>query len=146
MNDAHLPDDKGDRTWTRREALGAAGAAALAASSIAAAAEPPTSAATRTRKGRIRHSLVHWCYAPYFDIPQMIQVAKQLGCTSIELLDPKYYPLLKEAGLDNAIAAIDMSPDKPFAKGFNNPKYHARVYEGHPRRHRRLLLSSAIKM
>jgi hydroxypyruvate isomerase len=57
----------------------------------------------------------------------MIQVAKQLGCVSIELLDPKGYPALKAAGLECAIGSIDMSPDPPFAKGFNNPKYRDRV-------------------
>ncbi|MBV8314753.1 MAG: hydroxypyruvate isomerase, partial [Planctomycetaceae bacterium] len=34
------------------------------------------------KKGRIKQSLVHWCYAPYWGIEQMIQVAKQLGCGS----------------------------------------------------------------
>jgi hydroxypyruvate isomerase len=57
----------------------------------------------------------------------MIKVAKRLGCTSIELGDPKYFALLKENGLRCAIGSIDMSPDPPFAKGFNNPKYHDRV-------------------
>jgi hydroxypyruvate isomerase len=60
----------------------------------------------------------------------MVKVAKQLGCTSIELLPVKYYPLLKENGLRCAIASIDMSPDPfPFLKGYNNPKYQDRVIE-----------------
>jgi hydroxypyruvate isomerase len=48
---------------------------------------------------------------------------------SIELLDPKYFPLLKESGLRCAIGSIDMSPNRPFEKGFNNPKYHERVIQ-----------------
>ncbi|MBV8383061.1 MAG: hydroxypyruvate isomerase, partial [Planctomycetaceae bacterium] len=79
------------------------------------------------KKGRIKQSLVHWCYAPYWGIEQMIQVAKQLGCGSIELIEPKYFPLLKRHDLECAIGTIDMSPDPPFVRGFNNPKYHDQV-------------------
>lgn len=113
---------------TRRQILSAGaslmGAAALsgAGSSRADNAVPRVS-----RKGRIRQSLVHWCFAPHFDVPKMIQVARQLGCGSIELIEPKYFPQLKDAGLECAIGQIDMGADPPFVKGFNNPKYRARV-------------------
>ncbi len=120
---------------SRRRWLGGAagaGAAALGAAALgrpdAARADEPRESGTAAKKGRIKQSLVQWCYAPYFEMPQMIKVAKQLGCGSIELLPAKYYPLLKESGLRCAIASIDMSPDPfPFLKGFNNPKYHDRV-------------------
>src|SRR5262249_27373954 len=115
---------------TRRRVLGtAAGAAVLGASALGLAPEAvaqPGSGKT-IKNGRIRQSLVHWCYAPHFELPRMIQVARQLGCGSIELLEPKYFPMLKAAGLECAIGTIDMSPDPPFAKGFNNPKYRERV-------------------
>lgn len=122
----------GTARTTRREALGAAAGAALAGATVlgkadrAAADEP---AGKRTRNGRIKQSLVHWCYAPYFDVPRMIQVARQLGCVGIELLEPKYFPLLKEAGLTNAIGQIDMGADTPFRYGFNNPKHWPRVMQ-----------------
>jgi hydroxypyruvate isomerase len=120
---------------SRRQWLGgAAGATALGMAALglpdqSRAEEPRESreSGPAAKNGRIKQSLVHWCYAPHWDTPQMIKVAKQLGCTSIELLDPKFFPLLKESGLRNAIGTIDMSPDPPFAKGFNNPKYHDRV-------------------
>jgi hydroxypyruvate isomerase len=113
---------------TRRGVLGAAaGAAVLGMTARARAAEPQVSSAKRIKNGRIKQSLVHWCYAPHFDVPRMMQVAKQLGCGSIELLDPKYFPLLKENGLECAIGTVDMSPDPPFVKAFNNPKYRAQV-------------------
>ena len=82
---------------------------------------------TAVKNGRIKQSIVHWCFEKYWDIPRTIEVAKQLGCVSIELIEPKYFPLLKQAGLECAIGTIDMQPDPPFAKGFNNPKYHDRV-------------------
>ena len=54
-------------------------------------------------------------------------MAKDLGCTSIELCDPKHFPMLKKHGMECAIGQIDMSPAAPFEQGFNNPKYHDRV-------------------
>jgi hydroxypyruvate isomerase len=113
---------------TRRGVLGAAtGAAVLGMIMTTRADRARESSGKRTRNGRIKQSLVHWCYAPHFDTPRMIQVAKQLGCGSIELLPAKDYPLLKESGLECAIGTIDMSPDPPFVKGFNNPKYREKV-------------------
>ncbi|GIW92323.1 MAG: hydroxypyruvate isomerase [Pirellulaceae bacterium] len=79
------------------------------------------------KNGRIRQSIVHWCFADYWDVPAMIRIAKGLGCKSIELISPQFFGMLKEHGLECAIASIDMSPDPPFVKGFNNPKYHDRV-------------------
>lgn len=122
-------DDPTGRRLTRRAAIGAA--ATLAGSSVLARpvhADEGARAATRAvTNGRIKQSLVHWCFAPHFDVPRMIQVAKQLGCGSIELIEPKYFPLLKEAGLTCAIGQIDMGADPPFRYGFNNPKHWPRV-------------------
>ncbi|MBX6313937.1 MAG: TIM barrel protein [Isosphaeraceae bacterium] len=115
------------RISRRRMLQGAAalGVAALGRSPAQAAED--TGAGPVIKNGRIKQSLVHWCYAPYWDVPQMIQVAKQLGCGSIELIAPKYFPLLKQAGLECAIGSIDMSPGPAFVKGFNNPAHLDRV-------------------
>ena len=124
-------DDATSGRTSRRQLLEGVGAAALGLAAVAgggpALGADKDASETVIKKGRIKQSLVHWCYEPYFDVPQMIKVAKQLGCGSIELIDPKHFPLLKEAGLVCAIGQIDMAPDPPFLKGFNNPKYHERV-------------------
>jgi hydroxypyruvate isomerase len=60
-------------------------------------------------------------------MPAMIKVAKDLGCVSIELGEPKHYAMIKDAGLTNAIGSIDMGGDPPFVHGFNNPAVHDRV-------------------
>src|SRR3954447_26122795 len=108
-----------------------AGAAALGLAALGRAdpsrADEPRESGPAARNGRIKQSLVHWCYAPHWDVPQMIKVARQLGCGSIELIDPRYFPLLKENGLRCAIGSIDMNPGPPFARGFNNPKYQDEV-------------------
>jgi hydroxypyruvate isomerase len=117
-------NDPGPRTSRRALLAGAAGASLLGAAARGAIEEPIERA---VKKGRIRQSLVHWCYAPHFDMPRMIQVAKGLGCQSIELGPPKDFSMIKEAGLTCAIGSIDMSPDPPFVHGFNNPAVHDRV-------------------
>jgi hydroxypyruvate isomerase len=110
---------------SRRRLLQAAAGAGLISSSLRGRSLRAED--TVARKGRIKQSLVHWCFAPHFDVPGLIRVAKQLGCLSIELIEPRHFPLLKENGLICAIGSIDMAPDPPFAKGFNNPKYRDRV-------------------
>ncbi len=97
--------------------IGAAGAAAL---TLPSCAERTKTAAT---KGRINQSIVHWCFAKYWDVEKTCQIAKQLGCKSVELVGPENFATLHKYGLTCAIAPNGM-PDPPFVKGFNNPKYH----------------------
>jgi len=117
---------------SRRNVLrGLAGAAALgvtaAGRSAAVSLEEGLRRGPAVKNGRIRQSIVHWCFEPYWPIDEIIKVAKGLGCESIELVPPIHFPKLKEAGLTCAIGQIDMSPDPPFAKGFNNPAHRDRV-------------------
>lgn len=71
----------------------------------------------RQRNGRIHHSLVNWCYASYFSsVAEFCQVAANLGCESIELIDPEHWPTLRDHGLTCAIAG-----SHGFPVGFNNP-------------------------
>jgi hypothetical protein len=80
-------------------------------------------------KGRIKQSLVYWCYnvaGDQWDIEKMCQVAKDLGCKSIELADPELWPTIKKHGLTNALAPNGM-PGAPFMRGFNNPAYQPEV-------------------
>ncbi|MFP6770208.1 MAG: TIM barrel protein [Planctomycetaceae bacterium] len=110
-----------DRKVNRREALRVAGATAAASAALTSAE------ATVVKKGRIRQSIVHWCFKPYWSTEQICRIAKQLGCSSVELCPPSEWPTLKKHGLTCAIAGIDMQPDPPFVKGFNNPRFHDRV-------------------
>ena len=117
------------RGMLRRTAAGAVAAAIGTGTGVTAMAQGQASpsAERAVKNGRIKQSIVYWCFEPYWDMPRAIQVAKQLGCVSIELMAPRFFPLIKEAGLSCAIGTIDMSPDRPFTKGFNNPKYRERV-------------------
>jgi hydroxypyruvate isomerase len=89
----------------RRSALKIIGAAAA---SLPALAEE-TSA---VKNGRIRQSVVTWCFNP-MPVPELARHAAALGLQSVELCDPKHWPLLKELGLTCAIAG-----SHGFARGF----------------------------
>jgi len=80
-------------------------------------------------QGRIKQSIVHWCFntaGEKWDIETTCQVAKELGCPSVEVVGPEHWDVLKKHGLICALAPNGM-PGAPFMKGFNNPRYHAEV-------------------
>jgi hydroxypyruvate isomerase len=98
------------RQWLQL-ASGAAGACALgAADSI--------QAETAATKGRIKQSIVQWCFADYWDMEKLCQIAVRLGCQSIELVGPEHWATLKKHGLQCAI-----SPSHLYVQGMNNPRY-----------------------
>ena len=95
--------------------------AVVAATGVALAPVAARSAhdPARVRDGRLRQSLVHWCYRDAWpDVDQLARVAKDLGCHSVELIGPEHWPVLKKHGLTCAIAG-----SHGFVKGFNNPKH-----------------------
>ncbi len=69
--------------------------------------------------GRIKQSIAYWCVQKYWSIEKTCQVAQELGCRSVELVEPKDWPALKKYGLVCAIANSHW-----FDKGMNNPQYH----------------------
>lgn len=80
-------------------------------------------------KGRIQQSLVFWCFnlmGEKWDMEKTCQVAKQLGCKSIELVGPEHWDTIKKHGLTCAIAGNGVS-GPPFMRGLNNLDYHDEV-------------------
>jgi hydroxypyruvate isomerase len=101
----------------------AAGATALTTWTPSGAVAAEGKAVTR---GRIKQSIAFWCFhaaGEKWDIERTCQVARELGCGSVELTDPKDWPVLKRHGLICALALNGM-PGAPFIKGWNNPRYH----------------------
>lgn len=91
-----------------------ASAAACTASPLLVAEEAATPV---VKHGRIKQSLVNWCYASHFKtFDEYCQIAVKLGCQSIELCGPENWPTLKKHGLTCAIAG-----SHGFKVGFNNP-------------------------
>jgi len=126
MTSSRREDDRS--TLSRRHLLTATAGAALAGAAMPASrslADAKEKSAGATR-GRIKQSIVQWCFAKHWKIPQTAKMAKKLGCQSIELVGPDDWPTLKQHGLTCAIAPNGM-PGAPFVKGFNNPRYHDEV-------------------
>jgi hydroxypyruvate isomerase len=100
----------------RRSFLRAAGMTAAGAMAFTAVARADKA---RVEKSSINQSIVQWCFQKHWNIEEMCKVAADLGCKSVELVDPKDWPTLKKHGLVCAIAGSHW-----FDKGMNNPKYH----------------------
>src|SRR5688500_217578 len=71
-------------------------------------------------KGSVNHSVCRWCYN---DIPleDLCKAAKKIGLTSIELVGPDEWPVLKKYGLTSA---LPWGAGMGIEKGFNDPQYH----------------------
>ena len=119
------------KSMNRRQLIQSAGAAVAGSALVAAgsSAEGKKGIKKVIKKGRIKQSVVGWCFAPYWKPEELIPLAKQLGCESVELISPTFFPLLKEHGMECAIASIKIEGGPPFEKGFNNPKYHEEVIQ-----------------
>ncbi len=76
--------------------------------------------------GRIKQSVCSWCFmsaGEKWSLERTCQVARDLGCPSVELLAPESFGVLKKHGLICAMASNTM-PGPSFKRGFNNPRYH----------------------
>jgi len=110
----------------RRQLLGglaALGAAGLGNSAALADEPAPQRAAVN---GHIRQSIVFWCFntaGERWNMERTCQVARELGCLSVELVPPEQWGVLRQHNLTCAIAPNGMS-GTPFMRGFNNPRYH----------------------
>ena len=117
MSESNLP--------SRRTVLqGAiAAGAVVGAPMFVAAAEP------LKPKGNIKHSVVFWCFnatGDKWDAETTCKHAKDLGCVSIEIIEPEHWPMLKKYDLKCAIAGNGYA--KPgFIYGLNNPRHSAGV-------------------
>jgi hydroxypyruvate isomerase len=123
MHDSHNRSGQPSR---RQLLAGAAAAGAVSALGSVVHADEGRRAVTN---GRIKQSIVFWCFqsaGEKWNIEQTCQVAKDLGCLSVEIVEPKDWPVLKKHGLTCAIAPNGM-PGAPFVKGLNNPRYHEEV-------------------
>ena len=86
---------------------------------MAVGAAVPAARATEGRavkNGRINQSVVQWCFKDHWDVEKTCEVAKSLGCRSVEIVTPEHWPTLKKHGLVCACV-----PSHGFKVGFNDP-------------------------
>jgi hydroxypyruvate isomerase len=84
---------------------------------------------TAVVNGRIKQSIVFWCFntaGEMWGIDRACQVARRLGVTAMDSVAPELWPTLEKHGIRCALAPSGM-PGAPWARGYNNPKYHAEV-------------------
>ncbi len=101
-------------------------AAAGTATALGSLAAPEAAQPEPALRGRIRQSIVFWCFnsaGERWSLERTCQVARQLGCLSVEIVPPEQWGILQKHKLTCAIAPNGM-PDAPFVRGFNNPRYH----------------------
>ena len=83
----------------RRQMLSTTAAVGSALAASQAQAEKEIKVSKRIRRvaknGKINHSIVAWCFQDYWSPDELMPIAKEMGCDSVELMDSKYYPDLK---------------------------------------------------
>src|SRR5437016_552085 len=72
----------------------------------------------RAAKDRINQSVIHWCFNP-MAVEELAGHAARMGMKSVELVDPRYWPMLNKLGLICA-----MTPSHGFSKGFAHKEDH----------------------
>lgn len=107
---------------SRRDALKTlAGGLALASfPRLASAEEKSMNAPASPASSGFRHSVCKWCYK---DIPlaEFAVAVKAFGVESVELLDPKDWPVVQQLGLTCALS----NGTTTIPKGFNRIEHHA---------------------
>ncbi len=127
MSNKKQPNIRTHNRISRRNVLqmaagaGAAGALGITLGSCATVDKPVRRGVIN---GRINQSIVYWCFQNYWDIEKTCRIARYLGCKSVELIDPRYWPVLRNYGLISALHG-----SHSFDKGMNNPQYHVMCLE-----------------
>lgn len=80
--------------------------------------------------GNTNQSIAYWCFNTVgWDVRKTAEAALELGCPSVELVDPSEWNLLAERNLKCAIA-LNGIEGAPFIHGLNNLAYHDEVITG----------------
>lgn len=115
-----------NRIISRRSALVRV-AGAVTAAGVAESLQQRLAAAEATggakMKGRINHSVCKWCY-PKVDLEQLCQAGKEMGLSSIELLEVKDFEMLKKYNL--ACAMVSGVPGG-INRGLNRLENHDKI-------------------
>ncbi len=86
-----------------------------------AAPKEQTTEPNMKRNGRIRQSVMGWCFKPMPEL-ELAQLGKRLGLVAIEGVDKQFYPAIREMGL-----AISLVSSHGFTNGPVNTDHHAEV-------------------
>jgi hydroxypyruvate isomerase len=111
---------------SRRTALkNLAGTAALAGVASTLSTVRADDDAPAKLKGNIHHSVSRWCYGG-IKLDDLCEAVRKMGLESVELLDPKEWPVVKKHGLS---CAMCNGPDS-IGYGFNRLEHHDKLVAG----------------
>jgi hydroxypyruvate isomerase len=114
----------------RREMLkrGAAGIVAGAAAGTGLNAQSAGGGTTSkvVANGRIRQSIMGWCFRDHMDAVTLAGHCKEIGLVAMEGISAEHYPAIMELGLEVSL----VSGNHGFARGPCNPEYHDLVIKG----------------
>jgi len=121
MKNADLPEQAAGlsrRGALKRLAAGALALSAGAAAVTAPAGEAPPEKLYKAHHGRVRQSVIFWCFNP-MTTAELAGHAAELGLASVELVAPEFWPELTQRGLVCA-----MTPSHGWRKGFAQKSEH----------------------
>ena len=118
MKNNNLPDQTSGLSRRRAFKRLAAGALALSTVATSSADDTKQSELYKVRNGRVRQSVVSWCFNPMTP-PELAGHAADLGMASVELVGPEFWPELTRRGLVCAI-----SPSHGWRTGFAHKEEH----------------------
>ncbi len=116
--DVRRPSPEISRRSLLKRTAGLAAVGALAAAPGVAAVAGADEVKRAVKRGRIKQSVVAWCFRDHWSLEETCRIARDLGCRSVELVPPSDWPTLKRYGLVCAITG-----SHGFMRGMNNPKY-----------------------
>jgi len=82
-----------------------------------------TDPAFHVTKGRIRQSIMGWCFKDHFDALALAKHCKEIGLVAMEGIPVEAYPGVRELGLE-----ISLVSTHGFAKGPCNPEFRDEVF------------------
>ncbi|MDR0714834.1 MAG: TIM barrel protein [Bacteroidales bacterium] len=107
----------------RRTAIRTATAGIAAAVTAPAHLYAAQKAGDEPLKGYVKHSVSYWCFGKY-PLDEFAKTCRETGIQSVELLDPKDWPVVQKHGLTCAMA---QGAGLGIDNGWNNPALHDRL-------------------
>lgn len=122
-------------TLSRRNVLKTSAVlAAAAAQGLSSRIQAADDASPSTR-GHVNHSVCKWCYGK-IPLEDLCKAAKGIGLSSIELLRPADFPMLKKYGLTCAMVSCPDADGKGLGgitRAFNRVEHHDLLVEAYTR-------------
>ena len=101
-------------------------------------AQDPPSAERTVKNGRIKQSIVYWCFEKYWDMDQAAKVAKQARLREHRADRPQVLPGPQAAWAHLRDRHGRHEPRPSVRQGLQQPQVPRAGAQGHHRRHRRL--------